>query len=257
MKIAIWWSISRGMMICGRSIRLTLVVLALTGCTDTSVVHELPETPTTANDRATVTGNVVDADGAALAGATVTVRATGEHATVDGNGAFIIDVPANTTLTLAVTAPNMATTLVPQFMVSPDHSAAFTIPLITSARLASLGALGPNPTGGVAAITVKSVSGASGAAGATVELTPNNLGKVLYAPETAGLPDPDPSLTAMGSGSDCVAWALGVQPHVSVMTLTLRGASQIEPPYSLDDVTFPGTFTVEAGALTLVTLLTP
>lgn len=245
------------MMICGRSIRLTPLVFALAGCTDTPGVRDLPETPTPANERATVTGNVVDADGVAMPGATVTVRATGEHATVDSTGTFVIDVPANTTLTLAATAPDMATTLVPQFMVLPDHSAAFTIPMITGARLASLGALGPNPLGGAVAITVKSVSGASGAGGTTVELTPSNLGKVLYAPESAGLPDPDPSLTAMGAGNDCIAWALGVQPHVSVMTLTLRGASQVEPPHAIEGVTYPGTFTIETGALTLVTLFTP
>jgi hypothetical protein len=41
------------------------------------------------------------------------------------------------------------------------------------------------------------------------------------------------------------------------MTFTLHGASQVELPISIDDITWPGTFTVEAGALTLVTLLTP
>jgi hypothetical protein len=83
------------MMICGRGIRVPRLVLALAGCTDTPVVRELPETPTPANDRSTVTGNLVDADGAALPGATVTVRATGEHATVDSSGAFVINVPAS------------------------------------------------------------------------------------------------------------------------------------------------------------------
>ena len=243
---------------CGRVLRRSSLALALAGCADNVVVLELPETPALGNDRATVTGHVVDADGGAILGATVTVRASGERATVDSNGAFVIDVPANTTLTLAATAPNLATTLVPQFMISPEASAAFTIPLVTGARLASLRALGTNPTGGVVAIAVKSVSGAATAAwGVTIELTPSNLGKVLYAPEGPGMPDPDPSLTAMRSGGDPSAWALGVQPHVSIMTFTLHGASQVEPPISIDDVTWPGTFTVEAGALTLVTLFTP
>jgi len=242
----------------GRVIRLSALALALAGCADSVVVHELPETPPFGNDRATVTGHVVDADGVAILGATVTVRASGERATVDSNGAFVIDVPANTTLTLAATAPNRATTLLPQFMISPEASAAFTIPLVTGARLASLRALGPNPMGGVVAIAVKSISGAFTAEGrVTIELTPSNLGKVLYAPEGPGMPDPDPALTAMRSDGDPIAWALGVQPYVSIMTFTLHGASQVEPPISIDDVTWPGTFTVEAGALTLVTLLTP
>jgi hypothetical protein len=41
------------------------------------------------------------------------------------------------------------------------------------------------------------------------------------------------------------------------MAFTLRGAPQLEPPFAIDDVTWPGTFTVDAGALTLVTLFTP
>jgi hypothetical protein len=61
----------------------------------------------------------------------------------------------------------------------------------------------------------------------------------------------------MGAAGDCFAWALGVQPHVSIMAFTLRGAPQLEPPFAIDDVTWPGTFTVDAGALTLVTLFTP
>ena len=72
-----------------------------------------------------------------------------------------------------------------------------------------------------------------------------------------GMPDPDPSLTTIGQGGDRLAWAVGVQPHVSIMELTLRGASQLQPPYSMDDIMYPGTFTVDAGSLTLVTLFTP
>jgi len=52
------------------------------------------------------------------------------------------------------------------------------------------------------------------------------------------------------------AWALGVQPHVSIMQFALHGVAQIEPPYAIDDVIWPGSFTVDAGALTLVTLFT-
>jgi len=211
-----------------------------------------------ASDRASVAGHIVDADGAAIAGATVVVRATGEHTSADSNGAFVIDVPANTTLTLATTAPGMATTLLPQLMVSPGGTAAFTIPMVTTARLKSLAMMGPNPAGGVVMVEVKSVSGDAASSGATtIDLTPSNLGRVLYAPESPGIADPDPSLTSMGSGSDCLAWALGVQPHVSIMEFALRGAVQLDPPYSIDDVIWPGTFTVDAGALTLLTLFTP
>jgi hypothetical protein len=64
-------------------------------------------------------------------------------------------------------------------------------------------------------------------------------------------------MKAVVRGDDPYAWALGVQPHVSIMTLTVHGVSQVEPPYSIEDVIWPGTFTVDAGALTLVTLFTP
>jgi hypothetical protein len=239
-------------------IRLACFMVALAGCADDLTAREPPETPSASSDRATVAGRVVDADGVAVPGATIAVRATGERATADASGAFVLDVPANTTLTIATTSPGMAPTLLPQLLVSPGTSAQITIPLVTTARLASLSGLGPYPTGGVVAIAVQSASGAPAASGhSTIELTPNNLGKVLYAPEASGMPDPDPSLTSMGPGSNCIAWAVGVQPHVSIMALTLHGSSQLEPPFAIDDVTWPGTFTIDAGALTLVTLFTP
>jgi hypothetical protein len=210
------------------------------------------------SDRATVSGHVVDASGAAIAGATIAVRATGERATSDSHGAFTLDVLASTTLTIAATAPNMAPTLLSQFMVSPAAKAEFEIPLLATDHLKGLVALGTNTSGGAIAIALKSLSGATdGAAGATIEIAPRNLGRVMYTPGLAGMPDPDPSLTTIPRGTNPVAWALGVQPHVSIMTIALRGASQVEPPYSIDDVMWPGTFTVDAGALTLVTLFTP
>ena len=75
-------------------------------------------------------------------------------------------------------------------------------------------------------------------------------------PATDGMADPDPSMAATVQGDDSYAWALGVQPHVSIMQLALRGMTQVEPPYAINDITWPGTFTVDAGALTLVTLFT-
>jgi hypothetical protein len=82
----------------------------------------------------------------------------------------------------------------------------------------------------------------------------------MYAATGAGMTDPDPAMAAVVpavvQGDESYAWALGVQPHVSIMQLAMRGVAQIEPPYAIDDVTWPGTFTVDAGALTLVTLFT-
>ena len=210
-----------------------------------------------ASDRATVSGRVVNASGAAVAGASVAVRATGESAIADSNGDFTLGVLANTTLTLEATAPDMAPTLLPQFMLSAEASASFEIPMLTVEHLKSLVAMGANPAGGAIAISLKSLSGAiDSAAGATIEIAPSNLGRVLYAPGSAGMPDPDPALAAIPRGENPVAWALGVQPHVSIMTIALRGASQVEPPYSIEDVMWPGTFTVDAGALTVITLFT-
>jgi len=211
-----------------------------------------------ASDRASISGHVVDASGAAVAGATIAVRATGERATADSDGAFTLDVLANTTLTLEATAPDMAPTLLPQFMVSPAANAQFEIPLLAREHLMGLVAMGANTSGGAVAIALKSLSGAiDSAAGATIELTPSKLGRVMYTAGFYGMPDPDPSLTAIPRGENPVAWALGVHPHVTVMTIALRGVSQVEPPYSIEDVVWPGTFTVDAGALTLVTLFTP
>lgn len=233
------------------------VVLAasLIGCMADEAPQAAPETPTVGNDRATVTGHVVDAQGAAVAGATVTVRGSGEHATADSTGTFSMDVLANTTLTLAATAPSMAPTLLQQFMVSPGARAAVEITMVTSDHFHNLVAMGSNTAGGVVAVAVKSLSGFRSVAGATVELTPN-LGRVMYPATGTGMGDPDPAMAAVVPGDDSYAWALGVQPHVSIMQLALRGIVQVEPPYAIDDITWPGTFTVDPGALTQVTLFT-
>jgi hypothetical protein len=191
-----------------------------------------------------------------VAGATVTVRTSGEHATTDSAGVFTLDVPANTTLTLSATAPGMAPTLLQQFLISPGASGMAEIPMITSAHFQSLVGMGANPMGGVVAVALKSMSGAGNLAGATVALTPS-LGRVMYAATGAGMTDPDPTMAMVVPGDDPYAWALGVQPHVSIMQLALHGVKQVPPPYAIDEVTWPGTFTVDAGALTLVTLFTP
>src|SRR5215813_12340389 len=144
---------------CTRIAGFFVVVASLVGCADSLEPQAAPETPTVGAERATVTGHVVDTHGVAIAGATVAVRATGEHATTDATGAFRLDVPANTTLTLAATAPTMAPTLLQQFLVSTGTTAQVEIPLITSDHFKSLVAMGMNPSGGVVAVAVKSLSG--------------------------------------------------------------------------------------------------
>jgi hypothetical protein len=239
---------------CKRVSQVVVLVASLTGCADNLAPHTAPETPTTGNDRATVTGHVMDTSGAPMAGATVTVRSSGEHATVDATGMFTLDVPANTTLTLSATAPSMAPTLLQQFLVAPAATGTVEIPMVTSDHFKSLVGMGGNATGGVVAVALRSMSGSGSLAGATVELTPS-LGRVMYA-ATGGMADPDPAMAMVVQGDDPYVWALGVQPHVSIMQLAMRGVAQIAPPYAIDEVVWPGTFTVDAGALTLVTLFT-
>jgi hypothetical protein len=100
-----------------------VVMASLAGCAESQVTHTAPETPTTGTDRATVTGHVLDTTGAPVTGATVTVRSSGEHATVDGSGAFTLDVPANTTLTPVGHRAQHGATLLQQFLVSAGTSA--------------------------------------------------------------------------------------------------------------------------------------
>ena len=126
--------------------------------------------------------------------------------------------------------------------------------MLTGDHFNSLVGMGANTKGGVVAVALRSMSGNGSLAGATVELTPS-LGRVMYA-AGAGMTDPDPTMAMVVPSSDPYAWALGVQPHVSIMQLALHGVQQITPPYAIDDVTYAGTFTVDAGALTLVTLFT-
>src|SRR5256885_205881 len=132
-------------------------------------------------------------------------------------------------------------------MVSSGTSAAVPIPMVTSEHFKRLVAMGGTPSGGVLMVALKSLSGSGSVAGATVELTPN-LGLVMYAPASIEMADPDPSMVAVVRGEDAYAWAVGVQPHVSIMQLALHGVPQVEPPYAVDDITFSGTFTVDSGA---------
>src|SRR4029077_4910891 len=98
---------------------------------------------------------------------------TGEHAAAGSDGAFALDDPANTTLTLEATAPNMASTLLPQFMISPAMTAALEIPVVPRDHLKSLVAMGANAAGGAVVIELKSLSGStSSLGGATIDITP-------------------------------------------------------------------------------------
>src|SRR5262249_47475994 len=123
----------------------------------------------------------------------------------------------------------------------------------------TLVAMGADPSGGVVAVALKSMSGTGSVDGATVARTPS-LGRVMYAPAGPGMAEPDPEMEAVMSAvvqSDATyGWAVGVQPHASATQLALHGVSQVEAPYAIDDVIFTGSFTVEAGAVTQVTLFT-
>src|ERR1043166_3426669 len=68
-----------------------VVVVSLAGCADNLAPHNAPSTPTTENERATVIGRVTNTAGAPVAGATVLVRSSGEHATSDSTGAFTLE----------------------------------------------------------------------------------------------------------------------------------------------------------------------
>ena len=140
-------------------------------------------------------------------------------------------------------------------MVSPGTSVAVELPMVTGAHLKSLLTMGPNPAGGVVILGLESMSGSGSVAGATLALTPS-MGRVIYTAAGTGMVDPDPTTSSVLQGADPYAWVIGVQPHVTIMQLALSGVTQIEPPYAIDDITWPGTFTVDAGALTLVTLFT-
>src|ERR1041384_7213852 len=144
---------------CVRIAGFIVLAAALTACADDLAPEVAPESPSVASERATVSGHVVDAQGVAIAGATVAVRASGEHAMTDAAGAFSLDVPANTTLTLSASAPSMAPTLLQQLMVSPSANAAVEISMVTADHFKQLAAMGHNPAGGVVAVALKSMSG--------------------------------------------------------------------------------------------------
>src|SRR5262249_32325611 len=142
-------------------------------------------------------------------------------------------------------------------------SATVELRMVTTEHFNSLVAMGADPSGGVVAVAFKSMSGTGRVDGATVTMTPS-LGRVMYAPPGPSMAESDPAMEAamkavMSSvvqSDESYAWVVGVQPHASSMQLALHGVSQVEAPYAIDDAIFTGSFTVEAGAVTLVTLFT-
>src|SRR5262249_56712850 len=132
-----------------------------------------------------------------------------------------------------------------QYLVATGTTARVETPLVRADHFKTRVAMAMNPSGGVVAVAVRSLSGSGSAAGGTVALPPS-LGRMMYAPASLEMAAPDPAMAAVmpaaAPGGESYAWALGVQPHVSIMQFALHGVSQIEPPYAIDDVIWPGSF---------------
>jgi hypothetical protein len=127
----------------------------------------------------------------------------------------------------------MAPTLLQQFLVSPGAIATVDLPMVTTDHLKILLAMGKNPSCGVVAVGLKSMSGTGSVVGATVSLTPS-LGRVMYAPTGAGMADPDPAMAAV-----MPSVVQSDESYASIMQLAMHGASQVVPPYAIDELTFP------------------
>lgn len=229
-----------------------------------SVADPLPAMPAPRLGSATLAGHVRDADGAPVAGATVQVTETDGRTTTDAAGAYRFDVPSDSTVTLAVRAPNMALTFTESMVLASGATVnGVDFALLAPDRVTATNALaapGQEATRGLMAVRLHSLDPACSVAGAVVSVWPSRAATVVYAAAgaTAAMPAPDPALTSVQDGADShvAAWLAGTMPPGNDLKLEVEreGCRLAAASPSLDGLTYSGQRHVAAGAVTLADL---
>lgn len=219
----------------------------------------VPSVPRLAPGRATLGGRVISMDGLGVPGAQVTVIETGALATTEADGAFRLGIPADSTLTLRVTAGGHAPSRTEPVLVAADSSVSdLDVLLLPAAKLAEYNQMAGRPgvAAGVLAVRVRALSPGCTADGAVLRLAPETLGTVLYARGGGPATDPDRTLAAMSSSAGIAAWVVGVPPPGNQLSLIVAkpGCASPPAPVAVAERTYPGRFDVEAGGLAHATL---
>jgi hypothetical protein len=244
-----------------RAVTGTLLALSLGACSADEAPPpargEVPQVVTAVASQAVVSGRVVDFAGAPVAAAVVAMAETGNLTMTDGDGAFVLNVPADSTVTLQIAAPGFAMTHLAALQVLAGHAAGGTvIRLATPAKLDELNT-GTRmvPTGyGVVAVELRSKNGHCTPEGGHIVLTPAALGTVMYT--GGGSSDPDPTLSVAEASDDISAFIIGALPAGGAANLVAEkpGCMPVTFPVDTGDRVHTGKFRIAAGALTQITL---
>jgi hypothetical protein len=230
------------------------------------VAEPIPPSPAAHTGRALIAGQVTDAAGAPVAGATIRVAETDALAMSGPDGAYQIEVPSDSSVTLAVAAPGMAGTFTESVVVAAGAKVlGFDLDVLPSERINAMNGLtapGHEGARGLMAVRLHSLAPACTLSGATVSVWPAKAGTVLYA--AAGAPgtmiEPDPSLSSVQQGAEDGAqvalWLTGTQPPANDLRFTVQqaGCRLAAASPSLDGLTYSGQRHVAPGALTMAHL---
>lgn len=207
--------------------------------------------------QAMLSGHVRDAHGQGIAGARVSIAETDASATTDAAGAYLLDVPADSTVTVLAAAAGFARTYRESVMVAagvavPD----FDVMLLSPDALTSMNALGGGAAAtslGVMALRLHSLSADCVTAGARVAVWPPKAATVVYSRRGAdGVDQPDPAADSVQDGVAIHAWLAGAVPPGNMLQLTVEqpGCQVMPQSPSIGGLIFPGLRRAEAQALT-------
>lgn len=249
----------------GRVAWLGLLV-SLAGCGDAAsrtAGAGVPTTPVLVVGEALVSGRVVGADGMGVPGATVLVAETDAKVTADDGGAYRIQVPSDSTVTLMASATGLAptfresVTVASQAMIDGFDFRLLPLDRITAAN--ALGSPGQESTRGLMAVRLHALDAACVLAGARLSVWPPQTAKVVYSRPTAtagAMDTPDPVVDGVQPETTISAWLTAVVPPGNGITIGVEqpGCKVMTPSPSLGGLLFPGLRHVAVQSLTEVDL---
>ncbi len=240
--------------------------LASAGCgSDRPIIAvedgSIPSMPTPMPGKAMLTGVVRDGAGTAVPGATLRIAETDATATSDATGAYAIDVPADSTVTLVGSAAGFAKTYEESVMLGAGTSGSIDVRLLPPADITAKSAMAevaaPDKRG-VMAVRLRSTDGACAVAGAKLTVYPTGAATVIYGrpASSGGMAVPDVTLASVQDGADVAAWLVAVVPPGNMLLLTIEqpNCALTTSPQIADGMTFTGKLRADAGALTEASL---
>jgi hypothetical protein len=260
---------SRGVRTGGHALLASVATLALGACSDQTlptlpvqVGESVPTMPRPTVGSVTIGGHVRDDVGSPVAGATIQVAETDARATTDADGAYRVEVPSDSTVTLSASAPGTALTFRESVVVAAGaRIEGFDFALLATERVATYDALGRpglETMRGLMAVRLHALDTACAPSGAHLSVWPPLAATIVYgAPAAPGmLGAPDPAATSVPEGADVALWLAGTMPPANDLRfdVDVPGCRLASASPSFDGLTFPGQRHVVPAALTLVDL---